>query len=71
MLSEEHDSDQIRGIYLEQPEAKITAELRRREVILRDFKGMREHGRGHPLMAEIEAILSQPKLDFQRRGLTR
>ena len=67
MLSEEtHDCDQLRSFYLEQPEAKVTAELRRRELILQDFKEMREYGRVHPLMVEIETILSQPKLDPQQ-----
>ena len=61
MLSEKtHDCDQLRSFYLEQPEARITGELRRRELILQDFKEMRECGREHPLMAEIETILIQP-----------
>jgi hypothetical protein len=54
--------------FLQEPEAKVTAELRRRDLILRDFKAMRERGREHQLMAEIEVNLGQSKADVSGRS---
>jgi tetratricopeptide (TPR) repeat protein len=59
MMSGKDDTSEVREVYLQQPEAKLTPELTRRELVLEDFKKMRECEREHPLMAEIEAILSR------------
>jgi tetratricopeptide (TPR) repeat protein len=69
MLSEH--KDEARTIYHQHRCVKITLHSTCAEIILQDFKRLREHKREDDLMGEIEALFSSPETQQQGRVLIR
>jgi hypothetical protein len=59
--------EEARPIYHQLRMGKMTPQLTYAEIILQDFKRLREHKREDDLMGEIEALFSSPEPQQQVR----
>jgi hypothetical protein len=65
------NGEEARPIYHQLRMGKMTPQLTYAEIILQDFKLLREHKREDDLMGEIEALFSSPEPQHQGRELIR